>query len=168
MRPMLKEIFMVSVVLVLVLLNLITPGLMGSRESDISTIPVILINATGNETQVYVKGGLADFQYKSISIQVTGVNNSSFKDYAYDYFAYAEKIVIPRSVSEDFSISVVAYVKESGGKDIQWIYNCTVRVEGNDPSTDLSLYISQETENGMSAPRAYSSPFKDSLHKRRV
>jgi hypothetical protein len=155
---MLKETAMVSVLLALLMLNIVTPTLLGHREADIVTIPMMLIDADEGEAQIYIKGALSDNKYERISITVKGVDNESYNRSVSESESYVTKHVVMLNETKEMLIEVRAYVEED-----EWWMNCTARVEMEDGS--VVLWVSLEDEDGVSGPWTQEDiPFRQRLY----
>ncbi|MFQ6127502.1 MAG: hypothetical protein ACE5QW_01155 [Thermoplasmata archaeon] len=153
---------MVSVVLALLLLNIITPSLMGHRESDIATIPLMLIDVNDDEMQIYIKGALSDNKYTKISILVQGTDNESYVKSIMENESYVTKQRVLFNETSNMRIDVNAYVEED-----EWWYNCTVKIVEREDGT-VAFWISSEDENGSwGAGELEESPFRQRLFLRR-
>jgi hypothetical protein len=158
---MLKETAMVSVLLALLLLNIITPTLLGHHESDIGTIPMMLIDADEDEVQIYIKGALLDSRYERITIAVKGVDNESYMRSVSENESYVTKQIVLLDDTSEMRIEVKAYVG-----DDEWWLNCTARLDIEDGSPILS--ISLEDEEGVSGSWEQEElPFRQRLYLRR-
>ncbi|MCK4366853.1 MAG: hypothetical protein KAU99_02515 [Thermoplasmata archaeon] len=158
---MLKETAMVSVLLALLMLNIITPTLMGHGESDIAKIPMMLIDASDSEVQIYIKGALSDNRYDRISIVVKGIDNETYEEYMLENESYVTKRMVLLDETTEMRIDVTAYVKED-----EWWLNCIVRVEQEEGTT--VLWISLEDEDGVwGSEEQEDVPFRQRLYLRR-
>lgn len=158
---MLKEAAMVSVILALLLLNIITPALMGQGETDFSTIPLLLIDVNEEELKIYIKGALSDTRYSVISILVDGRDNRSYSTGKLEYESFTTKLTVKLNDSSDVWINTTAYVEEN-----EWWFNCTTRVEEFDES--ITLWISSEDEDGIVGNEVPEDPpFRQRLFLRR-
>ncbi|MFQ5909448.1 MAG: hypothetical protein ACE5IJ_01855 [Thermoplasmata archaeon] len=159
---MLKEVAMVSVVLALLLLNIITPTLIGGPESDIATIPMLLLDANIEEMQIYVKGALSDNRYTMISILVRGEDNESYVRFTTENETYVTKQRVLFNDTSQMRIDVTAFVGED-----EWWLNCTARPEKLEDDT-IALWISSEGEDGFwGVEELEDSPFRQRLFLRR-
>ncbi|MFQ6107039.1 MAG: hypothetical protein ACE5QF_05575 [Thermoplasmata archaeon] len=157
---MLKEVAMVSVVLALLLLNIIAPTLLGHHESDIATIPMMLLDANNEELQIYIKGALSDNKYTGMSIMVQGIDNESFVSSLAEGDSYVTKQVVSLNETTHMRIDIVANVE-----DHEWWLNCTVRVEQED--NGVIFWISYEDEDGAWGPETVEDgPFRQRLFLR--
>jgi len=158
---MLKETAMVSVLLALLMLNIITPTLMGHRESDIATIPMMLVDAGDSDVQIYIKGALSDNKYTRISITVTGIDNETYNRTVLENESYVTKQIVLLDQTTEMRIEVRAHVEED-----EWWLNCTLRVDQEDLST--VFWITSENEDGdWSSERQEDVPFRQRLYLRR-
>ena len=158
---MLKETAMVSVLLALLLVNVITPTLMGHREADIGTIPMMLVDASDSDVQIYIKGALSDNRYSQISIVVKGVNNGTFNRSVLENESYVTKQIVMLDETTEMRIEVQAHVEEN-----EWWFNCTLRVEQEEGTT--VFWIESEDEDGdWSSERKEDVPFRQRLFLRR-
>ncbi len=158
---MLKETTMVSVLLALLLVNVITPTLMGHREADIGTIPMMLVDASDSDVQIYIKGALSDNRYSQISIVVKGVNNGTFNRSVLENESYVTKQIVMLDETTEMRIEVQAHVEEN-----EWWFNCTLRVEQEEGTT--VFWIESEDEDGdWSSERKEDVPFRQRLFLRR-
>lgn len=159
---MLKETAMVSVVLALLLLNIIAPTLLGHQESDIATIPMMLLDADEEELQVYIKGALSDHRYTSISILVQGIDNESYLNYVKENESYVTKQRVLLNETSNMRISVSAYVDQD-----EWWFNCTTRIEEAEDG-DVVFWISSEDDDGSWGDEELEdTPFRQRLNRRR-
>ncbi len=158
---MLKETAMVLVLLALLLVNVITPTLMGHREADIGTIPMMLVDASDSDVQIYIKGALSDNRYSQISIVVKGVNNGTFNRSVLENESYVTKQIVMLDETTEMRIEVQAHVEEN-----EWWFNCTLRVEQEEGTT--VFWIESEDEDGdWSSERQEDVPFRQRLFLRR-
>ncbi len=158
---MLKETTMVSVLLVLLMLNIITPTLMGHRESDIATIPMMLVDASDSDVQIYIKGALSDNKYTQVSIIVMGIDNETYNRTVLEDESYVTKQIVPLDQTTEMRIEVQAHVEED-----EWWLNCTLRVDQEDVS--IVFWITSEDEDGDWSPeRQEDVPFRQRLFLRR-
>jgi hypothetical protein len=159
---MLKETAMVSVVLALLLLNIIAPTLLGHQESDIATIPLMLLDADDAEMQIYIKGALSDHMYTSISILVQGIDNESYLKHVKENESYVTKQRVLLNETSNMRINVNAYVEQD-----EWWFNCTVRVEEAEDG-DVVFWISSEDNDGSwGTEELEDAPFRHRLNLRR-
>lgn len=158
---MLKETAMVLVLLALLLVNVITPTLMGHREADIGTIPMMLVDASDSDVQIYIKGALSDNRYSQISIVVKGMNNGTFNRSVLENESYVTKQIVMLDETTEMRIEVQAHVEEN-----EWWFNCTLRVEQEEGTT--VFWIKSEDEDGdWSSERQEDVPFRQRLFLRR-
>ncbi|MCK4949669.1 MAG: hypothetical protein KAS60_06260 [Thermoplasmata archaeon] len=156
-----KETAMVLVLLALLLVNVITPTLMGHREADIGTIPMMLVDASDSDVQIYIKGALSDNRYSQISIVVKGVNNGTFNRSVLENESYVTKQIVMLDETTEMRIEVQAHVEEN-----EWWFNCTLRVEQEEGTT--VFWIESEDEDGdWSSERQEDVPFRQRLFLRR-
>lgn len=159
---MLKETAMVSVVLALLLLNIIAPTLLGHQESDIATIPMMLLDTDDEEMQIYIKGALSDHRYTSISILVQGIDNESYLRHVREDESYVTKQGVLLNETSNMRINVNAYVDQD-----EWWFNCTARVEEAEDG-DIVFWISSEDDDGSWGDEELEdAPFKQRLNLRR-
>jgi uncharacterized protein (UPF0333 family) len=116
---MIRKVLMAATVIVLVLLNIITPRLIG-RETEVSSLPKIVVDYANNNTTVYVHSAFGDHRYTNITIHVQN-ESVGWSNVTTDIEIYSLTIKVPIQVTNGFFLKVVVYDDQSG-----YEYNCTV------------------------------------------
>lgn len=97
---------MVAVIPALVVLILITPNLMG-RPAVLSAIPILIIGMTESNVLIDVDGAVDHYRYRTIQLQLLGLDNMSFQENRTATESYGLDFVFSRNVTSVFDISVL-------------------------------------------------------------
>jgi hypothetical protein len=116
---MMRKVLMAATVIILVLLNIITPRLVG-RETEVSSLPIIVVDYANDNTTVYVHSAFGDHRYTNITIHVQN-ESIGWSNMTSDIEAYALTIRVPVHVTTGFFMEVVVFDEELG-----YEYNCSV------------------------------------------
>jgi hypothetical protein len=113
---------MAATIVVLVLLIIITPRLIG-KETELSSIPRVIVDYANNNTTVYVHSAFGDHRYSNITIYVEN-ETMAWRNITSDVEVYMLSMKIPASVSTAFFLNVSAYDGDKG-----YEYNCSILID---------------------------------------
>ncbi len=102
---------MVAVIPALIVLILITPNLMG-RPPVLSAIPILIIGMTESNVLIDVDGAVDHYRYRTIQIQLLGLDNMSFQENLTATESYGLDFAFSRNVTAVFDISVLVANQE--------------------------------------------------------
>ena len=116
---MLRKGLMAATVIILVLLNIIAPRLVG-RETEVSSLPKIVMDYANNNTTIYVHSAFGEHRYTNITIHVQN-ESIGWSNTSTDVDIYALTVRIPANVTLGFFLEVLVYDGKTG-----YEYNCSV------------------------------------------
>ena len=102
---------MVAVIPALIVLILITPNLIG-RPAVLSAIPILIIGMTESNVVIDVDGAVDHYRYRTIQLQLLGLDNMSFQENLTATESYGLDFVFSRNVTSVFDISVLVENQE--------------------------------------------------------
>jgi hypothetical protein len=145
---MMRKVLMAVTVIVLVMLNIITPRLIG-RETEVSSLPKIVVDYANNNTTVYVHSAFGDHRYTNMTIHVRN-ESIGWSNMTTDVEVYALSIKVPVHVTRGFFMDVVVYDGKTG-----YEYNCT-----------LVIHIEEEKIEIIEETRYYTAlPFMKTMRE---
>jgi hypothetical protein len=116
---MMRKAMMAATVIILVLLNIIAPRLIG-RETEVSSLPKIVVDYGNNNTTIYVHSSFGEHRYTNITIHVQN-ESIGWSNTSTDIETYALTMRIPSNVTLGFFMEVLVYDGETG-----YEYNCSL------------------------------------------
>lgn len=145
---MMRKVLMAVTIVVLVMLNIITPRLIG-RETEVSSLPKIVVDYANNNTTVYVHSAFGEHRYTNITIHVQN-ESIGWSNVTSDVEVYSLTVKIPENVTTGFYMEVLVYDGETG-----YEYNCSV-----------ILHLDEERFEIIEVTRFFSNmPFKKTMRE---
>ncbi|MFQ6061065.1 MAG: hypothetical protein ACE5KV_07225 [Thermoplasmata archaeon] len=136
-----KKILMLATVLTLLCLVLVTPLFLGQEESQISTIPELLIDHAEGETRIYVQGAVETYRYSFISIEARDLSGGGWKDSTLSNNTISLSLIVKDENTTYFQLNVTLM-----RATVNYTYGCTVQLGHDQYGEILKILLPDEKE----------------------
>jgi hypothetical protein len=140
---MIKQVFMVSTVIVLIFLIIITPTFI-SQQAPIGSFPRVLIDHMDYSVLVDVRAALEDYRYHNITIRVAGIDNPGYHPPPVQSSeTYGIQATILKNDTREFALNITLFDQGGQGYD----YNSTVRIVSGQDGDDMVIMREGSSQN---------------------
>ncbi len=154
-----RQVAMAAIIIALLLLIIITPSLMGERETDISILPQVLVDRVDEVTTVYVSGALSNYRYESVRIEARDPTTWTDIDVVNESQVFASRLQLPGEDGTRFALWILVWAE-----DLAFEYNATIEVLTEATEEEVAELLIQPA--GEDPLPIRMSPFTDTIPRR--